>query len=276
MGVIATLLPHAGHLQRLRFALRDRHDLVVCDDWPALIHACERHPVRVAVFDFFAKGQASFEQIRFLKQRLPRTTLIAYVVFTADRAHDIFDAGRQGVDGLIIADEDDAPRSLIAIIEQAESRSLAVVLRRSLHGVNPSVADAVLLAVTRAHERLSPEGLARLLALPRRTVSERLSGAAFPPPRRLLTWGRLILAAHLLEDTHRSADRIAVTLDFPSGSAFRNTCQRYLHATPKEIRDRGGAAFVIRMFFREVESTQRARTASRDNRPAARTLAVAV
>jgi len=107
-------------------------------------------------------------------------------------------------------------------------------------------------------------------------VSERLSGAAFPPPRRLLTWGRLILAAHLLEDTHRSADRIAVTLDFPSGSAFRNTCQRYLHATPKEIRDRGGAAFVIRMFFREVESTQRARTASRDNRPAARTLAVAV
>jgi hypothetical protein len=50
----------------------------------------------------------------------------------------------------------------------------------------------------------------------------------------------------MLEDPHRSADRVAVTLDFPSGSAFRNTCQRYLHATPGEIRARGGASYVVR------------------------------
>jgi hypothetical protein len=45
---------------------------------------------------------------------------------------------------------------------------------------------------------------------------------------------------------------VAASLDFPSGSAFRNTCQRYLHATPGEIRGRGGAAYVIRTMLRQV------------------------
>ena len=275
MGVIVTYLPHAAHLQRLRTALRDRHELVACDDWGELIRACERRPVRVVVFDFFARGESRFEGVRQLKQRLPRTTLIAYVTFAANRVHDLFDAGRQGVDGLILADEDDAPRSLLALIEQAESRSLAVLLKRSLQGVHPSVADAVLLAVSRAHERLSPEGLARLLALPRRTVSERLASEGFPPPQRLLTWGRLIVAAHLLEDLYRSASRISVTLDFPSASAFRNTCQRYLSATPGEVRQRGGAAFVIGRFFLEVANAQAALNAANGTRKAG-TFAVAI
>ncbi|HEY4130325.1 MAG TPA: helix-turn-helix domain-containing protein [Gemmatimonadaceae bacterium] len=252
MGVIATLLPTAAHLQRLRTAIRDRHQLVTCDDWTALVHACERQPVRVAVLDIFAGGggHANFERIRHLKQRLPRVTLIAYVSFTADRAHDVFDAGRQGMDGLVIAEQDDAPRPLLALVEQAESRSLGSAMRRILVDVESTARDAVLLAITRAHERLAPEGLARLLALPRRTVSDRLDAAGFPPPQQLLTWGRLIVAAHLLEDTHRSADRIATALEFPSGSAFRNTCQRYLGATPSEVRERGGASYVIRAMLR--------------------------
>jgi AraC-like DNA-binding protein len=255
MGVIATLLPTA-HLHRLRTAIRDRHELVGCDDWQALLEACERQPVRVAVVDLFAGGRANFEQVRHLKQRLPRLTLIAYVSFTADRAHDLFDAGRQGMDGLVLADQDDAPRALLALVEHAESRSLGAIVRQALHAVDPTTRDALLLSVTRAHEGLSPDDLARLLALPRRTVSQRLATAGFPSARRLLTWGRLIFAAHLLEDHHRSADRIALSLEFPSGSAFRNTCQRYLQLTPNEIRDRGGASFVLEALLRDRVPTE--------------------
>jgi AraC-like DNA-binding protein len=252
MGVIATLLPNVAHLQRLRTAIRDRHQVVSCEDWSAVLSLCETQPVRIAVVDLFAGGRTNFERVRNLKQRLPRLTLIAYVSFSAERAHDFFDAGRQGMDGLVIADQDDAPRALLALVEQAESRSLGAVVRGALQDVEPVVRDATLLAITRAHERIAPEALARLLALPRRTVSDRLAAAGFPPPQRLLTWGRLIVAAHLLEDAHRSADRIAVALDFPSGSAFRNTCQRYLAATPSDIRERGGAAYVIGAMLREV------------------------
>jgi AraC-like DNA-binding protein len=249
MGVIATLLPTTAHLQRLRTAIKDRHEVVACDDWPSLVAVCERQPVRVAVVDLFAGGQANFERVRHLKQRLPRLTLIAYVGFSAERAHDLFDAGRQGIDGLVLADQDDAPRALLALVEHAESRSLGAIVREALDEVDPMTRDAVLLSVTRAHEGLSPDQLARLLALPRRTVSQRLAKAGFPSARRLLTWGRLIFAAHLLEDRHRSADRIALALEFPSGSAFRNTCKRYLRLTPNEIRDRGGAPFVLEMLL---------------------------
>ena len=34
--------------------------------------------------------------------------------------------------------------------------------------------------------------------------------------------------------------------------AFRNTCQRYLKATPQEIRAKGGAGFVVNEFLKSV------------------------
>jgi AraC-like DNA-binding protein len=254
MGVIAALLPNAKHVQRLRAAIRDRHEVIVADDWQALIDACGRQLVRLAFIDIFSGPQTSFEHIRQLKQRLPRLTIIAYVTFTPDRAYDLFDAGRQGLDGLVLADQHDTPRALLGLVEQAESRSLGSIVRQSLEGVDPTARDGLLLAVTRAHERLSPEGLARLLAMPRRTMSGRLSRAGFPSAQRLLTWGRLIVAAHLLEDSRRSAQRVARALEFPSGSAFRNTCQRYLRASPHEIRARGGAAYVIRTMLAQMQA----------------------
>lgn len=253
MAVIATLLP-PGHLQRLRAAVRDRHEVVACDDWGMLTRACERHPVRVAIVDLFRDDQANFDRLRALKGRLPRLAIAGYVTVSLERAHDLFDAGRQGVDALIIADRDDTPMEFLRIVAAAESRALADVVRRQLSGVDSVVYDAVLIAITRAHERLSPTGLARVLGVPRRTLSQRLEAARYPAPLRLLTWGRLIVAAHMLEDRHRSADRVAASLEFPSGSAFRNTCQRYLHATPGQIRSRGGAQYVIRGFFRQVHA----------------------
>ncbi|MGH7668837.1 MAG: helix-turn-helix domain-containing protein [Gemmatimonadaceae bacterium] len=262
MGVIATLLPQPGHLQRLRVAIRDRHELLPCTTWEALAEACELHPVRIAVVDLYATGAANFERVRQLKQHWPGLALLSYSTITADRLRDVFDAGRIGMDAFIVADQDDSPRQLLARIEHAESRSLGSEVRLALGEVDPSVRDAVLLVITRAHERLSPSGLAQLLALPRRTVSQRLAVTGYPPPRRLLTWGRLIVAARMLEDPHRTADRVASSLGFPSGSAFRNVCQRYLHSTPSDIRRRGGAGFVVRALLRQVPPADTASVAS--------------
>ncbi|MDQ4080799.1 MAG: helix-turn-helix transcriptional regulator, partial [Gemmatimonadota bacterium] len=101
---------------------------------------------------------------------------------------------------------------------------------------------------------LTPESLARLLGVRRRTLTEQLSEAGMPPPQRLIAWGRMIMAARLLEDSERKVDAIALTLDFPSGSAFRNACQRYLGCAPHEVRARGGAAYVIQRFASAIAS----------------------
>ena len=252
MGVIVTLLPQPGRLQRLRAAIRDRHSIITCDDWSSVTRICETEPVHLAVLDLYADGPANFERVRVLKLRFPRVALIAYVTITQERARDMFDAGRCGLDGLVVADVDDAPAVLLMHIEKAEARSVASVVRPAIAGLKATVRDAILASVTRAHERLTPEAFARLLAVPRRLLTRRLTEAGFPAPHRLLTWGRLIVAAHMLEDTNRSADSVAQVLDFPSGSAFRNTCQRYLHSTPQQVRDNGGAAHVIEVFMREA------------------------
>jgi AraC-like DNA-binding protein len=259
MGVIATLIPNATHLHRLRAAIRDRHELVPCENWAQLMGACAEQPIRVAVVDFYSHGRPRLEALRKLKYRFPRLTVIGYVSFAADRAQDVFEAGRSGMVALIIADVDDSTRALLGVVGQAEARSLGAAVRRSLESVDPSVREAVLLAVTRAHERISPTHFSELLALHRRTLGKRLAAAGFPPPQRLITWGRIIVAAHMLEDPKRSANSVASALDFPSGSAFRNTCQRYLHATPENIRARGGAAYAVKTLLRGVSDSQQIR-----------------
>ena len=263
MSAIATLLPEAS-AHRLRAALRDSHELIPCEDWDAVMSLCERHPVSLIVFDLFAGGSASFGRTRQLKRKYPRMILVAYISFSPDRVQDVFDAGRQGIDGLVIEGSDDAPRNLLAQIERAEARSLVGSMRRALEGVPAVAVDATLLAVTRAQECLTPDQFAQAFGLARRTLTARLSAVGFPSPQRLLTWGRLLLAAHLLEDPSRTAERVSKSLGFPSATAFRNTCQRQLGSTPSEIRERGGAAFVKSRFLHEIEQGKAALTGKGD------------
>lgn len=246
MSIIAALLPQPEHLRRLHLATRDRHQIVACADWVELRRVCEQQPVAITVFDLYAGVVPGLEVVRQLRRLYPRLITVAYVSLGGpDRVRDLFEAGRAGIDGLVIAEREDSPDRLSAYIEQAEARSVASKLRLALTDVPPLVRDAVLISVTRGHERLTPDMLARALPLGRRALVRRLADAGFPPPRRLITWGRLILAAQLLEDPLRSADAVAAALNFPSGSAFRNTCQRYLACTPSQLRARGGSEYVI-------------------------------
>jgi AraC-like DNA-binding protein len=203
------------------------------------------------VLDLYADGSMDLDPVRQLRRLYPRLVTVAYVSVAPDRIRDVFDAGRAGLDGLIIADRDDAPVDLWSILEQAETRSVANGLRTALATCDSTVRDAVLVAVTRAHDNLTGDGLAQLLSIPRRSLTKRLTHAGFPPPPRLLTWGRLIVAAQMLDDLNRSADAVSAALKFPSGSAFRNTCQRYVHATPTELRQRGGAEYVVSILLAE-------------------------
>lgn len=256
MGIIAALLPQHDRLRRLQMAVARRHQIVPCTDWNELRRVCELQPVSMTVFDLYAGGEIGLESVRQLRRMYPRLITVVYLpVIGSDRLHDLFDAGRAGIDGLVIAERDDAPDRFAALLEQAEARSVASKLRLVFADVPVLVRDAILISVTRGHERLTPEVLARALNLGRRALVRRLSDAGFPPPRRLITWGRLILAAQLLEDPLRSADAVAAALNFPSGSSFRNTCQRYLSSTPSQLRARGGSEYVIARLREDTSTT---------------------
>lgn len=256
MGLIAALIPNPSRLFRLRSAIRGRHTVEPCADWDELVRLCEIRPVHLAILDLYATGDLTLDPLRHLKRRFPRMGTVAYVDPAVDRLRDLFDAGRSGVDALILADRDDDALSITATLEQAEARGVAGLVRPIVENLRPSVRDAVMVVVTRAHDHLSADELARRVTLSRRVLAKHLEQATFPSPQRLIMWGRLLVAAHLLEDGQRSADNVALALHFPSGSAFRNSCQRYLQATPSQIRARGGAEWVIARMLADASTNE--------------------
>jgi AraC-like DNA-binding protein len=216
MSIIATLIGTPVRLQRLHAAIRDAHQVVVCDDWSALLAACERQVVHVAVLELDLVATPSFDQVRRLKQTAPRIALLAYATLGADRVRHIFDAGRYGFEELVVADLDDGPSAFARAIERASARGVAALVRGAIPpGTDPAARDAVLISVTRAHERLTPAQLADILGTSPRQLVRVLADAGVPSPHRLLMWGRLIVAGALMDGSRRSTDRIAVALGFP-------------------------------------------------------------
>lgn len=255
MATLAAMLTDARAIERLKTAVQGEHTVHFCASWDELEELCKQDAVTLAIVDLFAQGKAHFDVIRRLKLRAERLTLVAYVTVSIERARDLFDAGRAGLDGLLIAGQDDTPTAFRAVLERAEARGVAQLLRPRLVAFPPAVRDAVMVAVTRAHLRLTGQRLAEICGISKRTLLSSLEAAKCPPPQKLITWGRLIVAAQMLEDGERTADGVARLLDFPSGSAFRNTCQRYVGATPQEIRAKGGAAWVASLFSLELGTT---------------------
>ena len=252
MGIVAALLSERLRQDRLRTALRERHQLVIASTWTEFLELCASAPVMAAVIDLKDYAQPTFDELRQFRLRHGSTALVLYISVPPVSVQDVFEAGRFGFDAVVVADIGDEAPALQAVIERAMARGVGELLRKHLRDAVPTARDAVLACVARAHERLSPEKLSRLLGVRRRALTDRLVRAGLPPPQRLIAWGRLIVAARLLEDPDRKVDAIAMTLDFPSGSAFRNTCQRYLGATPQEVRARGGADYVVAVFLGRI------------------------
>jgi AraC-like DNA-binding protein len=257
MSVIVTLINHPGRLARLRSAARDSHTVVACDSWEQIFAACDGRLVHAAVLDLETAVNPSFDSIRRFKRLNPGIALIAYATYSPDKVHHIFDAGRYGFEALVIVDLDDGPSAFSRAIERASARGVAAMVKSGLAAAtDPMAIDALLTAITRAHERMTPASMAREMCVSTRRLSRALSVSGYPSAHKLIMWARLIVAAALMDGTRHSTDRIALTLSFPSGSAFRNNCRRYLGAKPSEIRARGGAKLVFSLLRDEIGKPQ--------------------
>jgi len=264
VSLVTALLPVELQQQRLHAALRDRHEIIFCSDWSSVIDACAERPVRAVILDHYASDAPSLADIRRFRARHAQTTLVLYVSPVGRRIVELFEAARVGADSLVVVDENDAPASLLDILERADEESLLGIVARSLSPtLDPLVKDALLLCVARAHEHLTIAMLAQWLGVKPATLRDGLARAEFPPARELVTWARLIAAARALTDNPVTVEQIVGNLGFASGSAFRNICQRYVGATPSEIRARGGAMFVLRALLQrthaDVETQSRGR-----------------
>lgn len=245
---------------RLAGVLTGADRLVRVPDWETLRASLRRAPATaISVVD---PQREPAGELRVLLEEFPSATVLAVV--RPGPAHG--DALRQlfawGVADVIVLGREDTPPALARRVDGVRARAVHRLLERALPRTVPSRSRALLAvaAETVAAGGLAPE-LAAALGVKERTVLRWCERADLPPPRRLLAWLRLLMAAEMLGDPGRTVGSIAEASGYASAVSLKAAFRQFVGVTPREARERGAFDAVASGFAAELF---RLREASRD------------
>jgi AraC-like DNA-binding protein len=236
----------------------------------AEVHFCERiEGLRALVRRFCVHlviteptdkvGRQTAATVAEIRQGFPSLPVIAHCALTAADTHSLIALVRAGADDVIVRDFDDVGSVASQIIARA---AVSRVGEQAFGELSPFVSASVrpILAYCLNNPIGSDgvEGIAHALGIARRTLVSRLGSAGLPGAAALITWSRLLVAAHLLEDPARSVDQVADAAGFRSGASLRVTCKRYTGLRPLDLRSRGGHRYVLDLIRAEIGAERRA------------------
>jgi transcriptional regulator GlxA family with amidase domain len=158
-----------------------------------------------------------------------------------------------GVADVVALGREDSPAALARRIRVVQGRAVHRLLRRALPRGVPSRARVLL---TKAAETVAAGGqapeLAEALGVNERTVPRWCARADLPPPRRLMAWLRLLMAADLLDDAHRSVASVARACGYSNEVSLKAALRQFMGAPPSELRRMGAFDTAARAFSREL------------------------
>jgi AraC-like DNA-binding protein len=240
--------------ERLREVPGGAFRLVPVADWAALARELARAPgTAVSVVDPRGGDGGLADELRALLTRFPSATVVAALRVDPARADDLRTLLEWGVADVIALGREDTPVALARRIQAVQARGVNRLLRRALPRGVPSRARILLSAAaeTVAAGGQVPE-LARTLGVNERTVPRWFHRADLPPPRRLLAWLRLLLAAELLDDETRSVPSVARACGYASEVSLKAALKQFMGAPPSELRRAGAFDTAARAFAREL------------------------
>ncbi|TFW09794.1 helix-turn-helix domain-containing protein [Oxalobacteraceae bacterium OM1] len=124
------------------------------------------------------------------------------------------------------------------LIDQRPSQARYMVPTHTQQA-DPTVAAAERWIDAHLAEPVSIAELAAALALSPKTLSRRVHAAVGISPLKLVQRRRLLQAAHLLQTTRLSIDRIASRVGYQDGTALRKIIKREFGTTPAALRSHG-------------------------------------
>lgn len=252
MPTLAVLQSDPVARARLRRALSGIHDLVEVSGWPALRETVLSHAVEGCIVDPYTPfGPPRLRDLFDLRRHEPPTALVVYADFTG-REEDLFRLGREGIDGVIPAGVGDGGHAIRETVRHALGVSAAARVRRSLDGrYDPTATAALGWAIANADRSPRVEDLADGLRTTPATLTRTLRRLGLPTPRRLLLWGRVFRATHMLRSTGRTVERVAFILGYQSGSSLARAFRRTTGLPPVETLRKGGVTRLLRTFLEE-------------------------
>ncbi|MDB4949109.1 MAG: AraC family transcriptional regulator [Gemmatimonadetes bacterium] len=254
---VFVLHQNAPFLERIRRAGGKAYAIRFFTSWPALRAAmADAPPATLLVLDPYEAGRRDVQlspELRALLWEFPSATVVAALTIVAGRSHDLRTLGEWGVTDIIALDEDDTAESISRRLRAAQGRPLQVLLDRSLPS---SVSGRARTLLMTAAEVVATGGrgkeLARTLHLSERTVLRWAERAGLPPPRRLMAWMRILLAASLLDDPGRTVLSVAYACGYASDSSLRRAMQDFIGTIPTTLRREGAFARTSKLFHQEL------------------------
>jgi AraC-like DNA-binding protein len=248
------------------------------DTWEELSYAVALTPASALFvidpwFGTDGTGSPAPELARML-ERFPSLTVIAATEIGPDRVGSILELSSWGVVQVIDLLEESTPAALGRRISAARGRPLRALVEGALPDYTTAAARSILnTASTIVADGDQGIDLAVALGVTPRTLSRWCRKAGLPPPKRLLAWMRILLAAEFLDDPDRPVSVIAEACGYSADSSLRLALRRFAGSNPTELRDLGAfdtasAAFVEALSEARAPK-RRYRAPSRHHRPKA-------
>lgn len=236
-------------------------------DWNGLCAALRRAPATaVCIVEGVERGERDDvppDALRRLLTEFPSATVLVALDVQPRHAPLLRTLQDWGIADTIDTVREDTPEALARRLRLVQGRSVRLLLKRALPKGVPSRTRWLL---TIAAEVVAVGGaapqLAEALEVDDRTVPRWCRRADLPPPRTLLAWLRVLLAAELLDDPGRSVESVARACGYATSASLKSSLRNLFGLTPRALREQGafdfvGAAFAQQLFhLRETAREQ--------------------
>lgn len=191
--------------------------------------------------------------IREIHSAFPRLAIVAYLDIHELERQLLVQAIHAGATDLIFRGIDDGSAVAQHVLAHAHVMSLSDEWLAELAADLPvALFPFVRYGLRTPNAADSLSATAAALGLARRTLTQRLAAIHAPPPRRLFTWTRLLLAASLLAESGRSLRSVSVQLQLSSSNALRQLLQRYAKVSVGVRTDRAHVRPAVKRAFLEA------------------------
>ncbi len=203
------------------------------------------------------RGLSNAPAIAAVRARNERLPIVVVCRVAAGSTQLVADVVRAGATGLLFRGVDDSRYAIRTALQQAVRQASAQRVHEVVLPLLPTAALPFLrYAIARSADEPTVAQAARDIGVDRKTLLNWLGGTRVTPTE-FLNWIRLSLAVGALEGTATSAERIALDLGFPSGTAFRNMLRRYSGRTSGDLRAAGSFDYMLETFREQLAAEPR-------------------
>ena len=253
MGQLSVLLADAAALDRLRTAVTPRFQLTLHSSWDDLVtRAPARNPEALIVDLFHPQGPRAIGPLTE-KARDLGCGLVVCSDFRG-RESDLLTLGLHDVRAALMLPSLGSLRKIEMVVERAIADAVSREVVEQIESRAPELAVRALeWAVRNASSGATAQGLAEAMASPSpKALSNRLREEGLPTIRCTLLWGRLMLAASLLERSADTVESVAQRVGYASRSGLTRALSKELGIPPSELALRGGSGTVVHHYLKDL------------------------